>query len=150
MHDSRRFRPSRPEVVTAPAFVDAVEPEYGGYETVMVADDDAVLRRLLRNTLVAEGYRVIEARDGDEAVARFEEQPNDIHIAVIDQTMPGRDGFEALAAIRASAPELPAVLMSGSPIACEAADARAGFVAKPFDPFDLARIVRTTLDEAGA
>lgn len=117
-----------------------------GTGTVLVADDENTLRRLLRNTLAAEGYRVVEAADGEEAVRRFRELADEIQIVVLDQTMPRGDGFETLESIRAIAPGVPAVLVSGYSIAQEAEDAGAHFLAKPFDPEDLARLVRSLLD----
>jgi PAS domain S-box-containing protein len=117
-----------------------------GSETVLVADDEGALRRLIRNALVEHGYRVVEATNGEEAVQRFQELADEIRIVVLDQTMPGLDGFETLEAIRTVAPEVPGILISGYSIAGEADDARAHFLAKPFDPDDLARLVRSVLD----
>jgi CheY-like chemotaxis protein len=121
-----------------------------GTETVLVADDEDALRRLIRNTLAEQGYRVVEAADGDESVQRFQELADEIQIVVLDQTMPRRDGFATLEAIRVIAPDVPAVLISGYPIAQEADDAGAHSLAKPFDPDDLARLVRAALDEGTA
>jgi PAS domain S-box-containing protein len=119
-----------------------------GNETVLVADDEPSLRRLVRTSLSDRGYRVVEATDGDEAVRLFRGAGAEIAIAVIDQTMPGRDGFATLAAIRGLDPDLPAIIMSGYAIAQRAKDAGARFLAKPFDPDDLALLVRSTLDES--
>jgi len=118
-----------------------------GTETVLVADDENTLRRLIRNTLAAQGYRVVEAADGEAAVQRFRELKDEIRIVVLDQTMPRRDGFETLEGIRAIAPGVPAVLISGYAIAKEAEAAGAHFLSKPFDPEGLAHLVRAILDE---
>ena len=133
-----RLKPTAPDDTTT------------GTETVLVADDENTLRRLIRNTLGAQGYRVVEAADGEAAVQRFREFADEIRIVVLDQTMPRHDGFETLEKIRAIAPGVPAVLISGYAIAQEAEDAGARFLSKPFDPEDLARLVRAMLDEAQA
>jgi CheY-like chemotaxis protein len=121
-----------------------------GTETVLVADDEAALRRLVRNTLVEQGYRVVEAEDGDEAVRCFRDLTGEIQLVVLDQTMPRRDGFATLEAIRAIDPDVPAVIISGYSVAQEADDAGARFLAKPFDPEGLAQLVRTILDDVPA
>jgi PAS domain S-box-containing protein len=121
-----------------------------GTETVLVADDEDALRRLIRNTLAGHGYCVVEAANGEEAVRRFRELADEIRIVVLDQTMPRLDGFATLEAIRAVAPDVPGVLISGYSIAKEADDAGAHFLAKPFDPEEIAYLVRAVLDEGPA
>jgi len=66
---------------------------------VLVADDDRVQRVILHTTLEAEGYDVIEAEDGSEALRRLSEDP-DIRLLVTDIAMPKMDGYELIKAIR--------------------------------------------------
>ncbi len=66
--------------------------------TVLVADDEATTRLLLRSALEREGFSVVEAADGADAVAQFDATRPDL--AVLDVVMPGMDGFETCAALR--------------------------------------------------
>jgi two-component system response regulator VicR len=73
------------------------EPSGAGLR-VLVVDDDAPIRTLLRTVLELEGWEVLEAVDGDQALALAEsERP---HGVVLDVMMPGKDGFEVLAELR--------------------------------------------------
>ncbi len=65
---------------------------------ILIADDEATLRLLLREALQDSGYEVDEACDGNEAVAQFERQRPDL--VIMDVRMPEKDGFEACAAMR--------------------------------------------------
>ncbi|MGH9084083.1 MAG: response regulator, partial [Acidimicrobiales bacterium] len=76
------------------------EPSGAGLR-VLVVDDDAPIRTLLRTVLELEGWEVLEAVDGDQALALAEsERP---HGVVLDVMMPGKDGFEVLAELRQTA-----------------------------------------------
>ena len=78
---------------------------------ILVVDDDINIRLLLRITLEEEGYGVIEARDGEEAIARFKETAVDLVIA--DMVMPHKDGISMLLEIRQLSPSVPVVAISG-------------------------------------
>jgi CheY-like chemotaxis protein len=123
-----------------------------GRETVLVADDDDLVRRLARGILTRLGYSVIEARDGDEAVRIFCSHAPSVDLVVLDLTMPGRSGLDALAAMRRARPELPAVIASGyrgSREHSERLDSaeRVALLDKPFTPEKLGQCVRTALDQ---
>lgn len=67
---------------------------------VLVVDDDGPIRNLLRAVLELEGWEVVEAEDGEQALALAKaERP---HAVVLDVMMPGKDGFEVLAELRAT------------------------------------------------
>lgn len=85
----------------------------GNTPLVLVADDDAAARYLMRAALIAEGYGVVEARDGREAVASVARDHPDA--VLMDVEMPGVDGYTACSAIRESDPshELPIVMVTG-------------------------------------
>jgi len=117
--------------------------------TVLLAEDEAAVRRLVRTALERAGFRVLEAEDGQAAVERHRENQGAIDLALFDLSMPRRNGLEALAAIRAVEPGLPALLMSGHPD-------REGAIAwpldvpllpKPFGPRTLVARVREMLGE---
>jgi signal transduction histidine kinase/ActR/RegA family two-component response regulator len=80
---------------------------------VLLADDEAGLREMLRMVLEHEGYDVIEATNGEEAIARFEAQRDTIAAVLLDVQMPTLGGLEAFARIRAVSPDVPVLLGTG-------------------------------------
>ena len=123
-------------------------PARGGHETVLLAEDDERVRRLARGLLEGLGYRVLEAADGIEAVEVFHANAESIDVALLDLTMPGRDGLEALDEIRRARPELPAILASGFVDAPERLRSRLGvrLLPKPFRADSLGRLLRDVLE----
>jgi PAS domain S-box-containing protein len=121
-----------------------------GTETVLLAEDEEGLRKLAAHILVACGYHVLEAIDGNDAARRAAEYPGPIHLLITDVVMPGPSGravFEQLAKVR---PDLRVLFMSGY---TDDAVIRHGimrnevnFLQKPFSPFSLAAKVREVLD----
>jgi CheY-like chemotaxis protein len=121
-----------------------------GTETTLVVEDDPVIRKLLQSVLTANGYRVLEATTGEEALDVAASHESGLDLVVTDFVLPGMNGPELVGALRARNPGLRALLMSGY-----AEDAVAGggeyrgddpFLSKPFTPNELARKVRETLD----
>jgi PAS domain S-box-containing protein len=91
----------------------AVEVAGGGTETILVAEDDEQVAELAETILVEAGYRVLLARDGERAVALFDEHAAEIAAAVLDVVMPKMSGREVSEAILARRPELPILFTSG-------------------------------------
>jgi len=121
---------------------------------VLVVDDEAVVRSLLRRTLGADGFAVIEAASGDEALELLDaaDSPAGPDAVLLDLTMPGRDGGAVLREIRARHPALPVALMSGY-AAEDVVHALRGqrpdaFLEKPFRPGDARAVVRRMLGAA--
>jgi CheY-like chemotaxis protein len=110
-------------------------------KTVLVVDDEPVLRTIVREILHEEGYAVIEAADGRvmlEIVAR--EHPD---LVLMDVMMPGIDGREAYQQLRSN-PEhrdVPVVMMSAGVRPIRLDPSIAGFMAKPFDVTQLIELV---------
>lgn len=75
---------------------------------VLVADDDAAVRKSLRKVLKDAGYEVILAKNGQEAVAEF--NPRLIDLMILDLNLPIQDGWEALERITSEAPALPIII----------------------------------------
>ncbi|OWA37239.1 DNA-binding response regulator [Saccharibacillus sp. O16] len=105
---------------------------------VLIADDDLHIRTLLRTVLTQEGYRVIEARDGDEAARFMAETPVDL--AVLDVMMPGQNGLDLCTQIR-SLYDIPVILLTARE---QLSDKEAGYahgtddyMTKPFEPKEL-------------
>src|SRR5687767_15485011 len=81
--------------------------------TVLVVDDDSVVRQVLAAMLASEGYEPLPVSGGDEAVAVCRSRPRAVAAAVLDVKMPGMDGPATLDALLALAPGLPCVFVSG-------------------------------------
>lgn len=79
--------------------------------SVLVVDDEAVIRRSLRRRLRYEGWRVAEAASGPEALAALEKEPADL--VILDIKMPGMDGMEVLQRLRAERPSVAVVMHTG-------------------------------------
>jgi two-component system cell cycle sensor histidine kinase/response regulator CckA len=125
----------------------------GGTETILVAEDEASVRRVLAELLRERGYVVIEAASGEEALALFAEHA-EIDLAILDVVMPGIGGIAAYQSLRAARPTLPIVLSSGysGELASDdfAADFHAEFVPKPYSPDALLARIRAALDAVDA
>jgi two-component system cell cycle sensor histidine kinase/response regulator CckA len=117
------------------------------HETLLVVDDEAAVRSLVRRVLERHGFQVALAADGRKALRLFDEAAGAIHVVLLDLTMPLLSGEETLAALRAVAPDVKVVLMSDYDR--EDALARVGsvvaFVRKPFAPVDLVTAMRDVL-----
>lgn len=126
----------------------------GGRETVLVVDDEPVVRTMARRSLEVEGYRVLEAEDGAAAVQLARDGATQFDLVLCDVVMPGLNGKEVRAELEALRPGVPVVFMSG--YTGEEVRHRgllpagSAFVPKPFGPTTLARRVRDALDRATA
>jgi CheY-like chemotaxis protein len=110
---------------------------------ILVVDDDAAVRSLVRDVLEVEGYAVDLAEDGFSALRRIDaERPDCI---VLDVMMPGMDGHAVLSRIRSAegGSALPVVMLTAAADDAQAWQAWTGgvdyFLAKPFDPSELLR-----------
>jgi nitrogen-specific signal transduction histidine kinase/CheY-like chemotaxis protein len=117
--------------------------------TVLVADDDEDVREVISETLSRVGFQVIRAGDGREAVEAFRAHADRIRLVLLDRTMPGTSGEEALDQIRRIRPDVPVVLVSGysreSALAQVAEQPGCSVLQKPFVPDALLDEVRKLL-----
>ncbi len=138
----------------APPLSPGVIAPGGGTETILLVEDDAAVRKLIRNILERNGYGVIDAGDGEEAVERFRENSDRVQLLLLDFIMPKKNGNEVIAAIGQIRPGLPAIFLSGYTADYVAryntSPYRAAFLAKPVSPPQLLRKVRDILDESRA
>ncbi len=119
---------------------------------ILIADDEARIRRLISDFLKRDGHTILEAADGNLALDLLERERVDL--AILDVMMPYVDGFAVLAAIRARGGDrLPVMMLTAR---AEEADQITGFetgaddyVTKPFSPVVLAARVRSLLRRAG-
>ena len=137
------------ELVTSAA---VSEPVRGGHETILVVEDEPVLRELVCQILGQYQYRIIQAGSGHEALRVWDEYDGQIDLLLTDMVMPeGMSGRELAEQLKKRKPSLKVVYSSGySP---EALDREFGqgdtvFLSKPYVPPQLARTVRQCLDGA--
>jgi len=121
-----------------------------GSETILLVEDEASLRELVRECLEAAGYKVIEASHGTAALEAGERHPGRIDLLMTDVVMPGMSGRELAERLRASRPELRTLYMSGytdDAVVLHGVLAEdMAFLQKPFTAAELARRVREVLD----
>jgi len=122
-----------------------------GSETILLVEDEEMLRKLGRQTLKAQGYQILEAANGDEAIAFAAQHGGTIHLLLTDVIMPGMNGREVATRLLETRPSLRVLFMSGYTDAAivhqGVLDERANFIQKPFVPDGLARRVREVLDQ---
>ncbi len=122
----------------------------GGSETVLVAEDDASLRKLASIVLESSGYRVIPAQDGEDAVNKFMEDSERIDLVMLDMIMPKRNGKEVSEVLRKVRPGIKILFTSGYTMDIvknkELTASGIDFIHKPVLPKDLLRKVREILD----
>jgi len=113
--------------------------------TVMLVEDETLLRKITGDTLRDAGYRVLEAIDGVEALEVLR-KTDDVGLLITDIKMPRMDGYQLTRAALEIHPSLQVVLVSGyDPVPQQVLDAKVRIIPKPFD-FDLLLIlVRTIL-----
>jgi CheY-like chemotaxis protein len=118
--------------------------------TVLLCDDEEVLRSLVRATLDDDGYSILEARDGDESLELARSARPDL--IVLDMMMPGRSGLDVLQELRKD-PELentPVVMLTARARQSDRDAAVAAgadrYLSKPFSPLELISVVEDLLD----
>jgi CheY-like chemotaxis protein len=116
-------------------------------ETILVVDDEAEVRALVREILTQHGYTVIDTGDPFEARRIAEAQP--INLLLTDVVMPIMNGLELAQRVEASSPTTKVLLMSGYATASVKGSGRP-LVAKPFRSSDLVNAVRQMLDSRSA
>jgi PAS domain S-box-containing protein len=122
---------------------------HGSGHTILLVEDDPMVRRLASRSLGAAGYQVIEARDGDEALVTFRDLGGAVDLVLTDVVMPRRGGTELARELRQLRPDVRVLFMSGYPNAREDRDARlppdVDLVHKPFSPATLRTRVAAAL-----
>jgi len=121
----------------------------GGQETILLAEDEPLVRDMSRRILQRVGYHVLCADDGAEAVRLAAANPGDVDLLLLDVVMPGLGGREAYATIAAEQGPIPCLLMSGyADVMMDAPPLPpgVGFLQKPYETPELLRAVRLALD----
>jgi CheY-like chemotaxis protein len=116
--------------------------------TIMLVEDEVSIRRLLGTTLRRNGYQVLEAANGQEAIHRFAEHRDTVSLLITDVRMPQMTGPELIRKLRASKPDLKVLCISGSvasvPVEIEA---EVSVLQKPFSRQELITEVRRIVDD---
>ena len=142
----------------ADEFVESLEPlvppraTANGVETILVAEDEESVLRLIKYLLTVRGYRVLDAVDGRDALRLFEQYRGSIDLLLTDMVMPGMNGRELADKVLSSKPDLKVIYMSGYTddmlVHAGALGPGVSFLRKPLRPDVLASRVREVLDSA--
>lgn len=122
-------------------------------KTILLADDDATVRRLLRVALESPQYRVLEARDGATALELARQEHVDL--LVLDWLMPALTGIQVAKALRQdpATAHVPIIIITGKGRTAEQEEVEAigatMYLVKPFSPLELWRKVREILETNG-
>jgi len=129
------------------------EPAAGGNETVLVVEDNSLVRDIIRQILQEHGYAVLEAIDGEDGIAAYKQHRAVVDIVICDVIMPKKSGKEVHDAIVAIDPEVKILFTSGYTADIIGKKGILGselhFVRKPLVPSELLRKVREVLDLPG-
>jgi two-component system response regulator MprA len=121
-------------------------------ETILVVDDDVRLLKMLRRTLVYEGYDVVTAEDGQQALEQVYDQHPDV--IVLDWMLPELDGLAVLQALREDQNEIPILMLTARDAIEDRVEGLEGgaddYLVKPFAPAELVARVRALLRRTGA
>ena len=119
---------------------------------ILIVDDEARMRKLVRDFLVKSGYEVNEAEDGHQAVEMFLKAPNQYALIILDVMMPKMDGWEVLSEIRGFS-QVPIIMLTAR---ADERDELLGFklgvdeyISKPFSPKILVARVKALLKRSG-
>lgn len=127
------------------------EEPAGGTETLLLVDDEELIRDLGTRILRGAGYSVLRAEDGKEALEIFEQKRSAISLVILDLVMPKMGGAECLESLLKANPEVKVLIASGLLSIAgtkEIIGTKAkGFISKPFERTKLLRTVRAVLDE---
>lgn len=106
--------------------------------TILVVDDEARMRKLIKDFLVKNNFKILEAEDGEKALEIYDKNKKDISLILLDVMMPKLDGWEVLKKIREENQEIPIIMLTAK---SEEQDELLGFelgaeeyISKPFSP----------------
>ncbi len=145
--------PSRATVPQPTADVRIFNPT-GDRELVMIVDDEDLVTILAQRVLTDEGYRIVTAKDGFQAIEIYRKLKDQISLIILDFTMPIMDGADVFAELLQINPKAPVVLSSGfaeqERLRSMLARGLRGFIPKPYTQQKLLTQIRSVLDTLGA
>jgi PAS domain S-box-containing protein len=134
-------KPAAPEPIQA-------EPSRTGKETILIVDDEEMIRQLAAATLQSRGYTVLQAEDGQQAINLYSREGDRIDLVLLDLTMPILSGHEAFRHLLALNPRVRVLFASGYAVEQLSElekEMMAGFVNKPYRPNELVLAVEDAL-----
>ena len=127
------------------------EGDFHNAGTVLVIDDEEMVRRVAKSMLESYGYNVLVASDGNSAIEMFKEVGHTISVVLLDLTMPSMSGEETFRQLRMIRSNVPVILSSGynevEAVKRFTGKSLTGFVQKPYTTSQLAQKVRAALNE---
>ncbi len=146
----RIYIPAATTAEVASAEVHPAMPHTGNGELILVVDDEAPLLEVARKTLEENGYRVLTARDGTEALAVYADHKKEIDAVLMDMVMPYLDGATAIRALRRLNPNVRVVASSGLSASGKMAEAAnqgvKTFLRKPYTAEELLEALAEVLE----
>ena len=134
-----------------PVTVDTKMPSIHNPETILFAEDNSDVRRILKSILEDNGYKVIEAVNGTDAVRLFLENEDEIQIVLLDIIMPGKGGGEVYEEIKKVNPMTKILFISGYTgdglLKNKIAEEGLNYISKPVEPDELLIKIRDVLDK---
>jgi PAS domain S-box-containing protein len=144
------YLPQLREQATAAKTEPAAKDHHRGYETILLVEDEAELRKMLRESFTGAGYRVLEAADGTDALRKWEREAPSIDLLLTDVVMPLLNGRELAKRLTSVAPHIQVIYMSGYADDVLAYHGTLApdtvLIQKPFSPADVMLKVREVLD----
>jgi PAS domain S-box-containing protein len=140
-----------------PGFVESANQESktsevvaGGTETILLVEDEEILRELVKSSIEEKGYNVITAQDGVEAINIFSQHKDRISLVLCDMGLPKLGGWDAFKIMKELHPSVKVVFASGyldPELKAEILKSGAiDFVQKPYDPDDIIKHIRQVID----
>lgn len=119
--------------------------------TILLVEDDAMLREGVKGVLEEFGYSIIEAEDGCAGIREFAKNKDRIHLVLMDVIMPRKSGKDLFREIKALMPHAKVIISSGYAgdlfINDDPEEGDCQFIAKPYSPVDLVRKIQDLLKE---
>jgi CheY-like chemotaxis protein len=146
------YLPAAPAATGQPGEEKKIPRSGGGRETILLVEDEIIVRRIIREALVHFGYRILEADSGLQALPVWEIHKNEVALLITDMVMPdGMTGAELSRELRKDKPGLKVIHMTGysAEVAGKDLTSEKGtrFLQKPFSPPQIAACIRDVLDE---
>ncbi len=125
----------------------------GGPETLLLVDDEAVVRGVSEKFLQKKGYNVVSAGDGEAGLEVYDRNAQKVELVMLDLTMPKLSGADTFKELRKRNPNLPIIIYSGYVVDDAQFEAENGsrpnaILCKPFDLNDLALVIREVLEDS--
>ena len=130
---------------TKPELKPIEEQAPGGTETLLLVDDEEVVRKSLAAYLSGQGYRVLLGKDGREGLSTYERHQDEIALVLLDLSMPQMSGQEVLKALRDLKPDLKVIIFTGYSVSAEQIEGSLPVIIKPVNGRTVARRVREVL-----